>query len=91
MFNVCQILFTMTLDTLDIMVYTLDILDTNSGRNTMGGSYGRENTAILERIGWIPPSRCSSYSRIDHRGIRRGARPLQDRVLRKLSFPDLPV
>jgi hypothetical protein len=31
MSNVCQIFISITLDTLDNMVYTLDILDTNNG------------------------------------------------------------
>jgi len=47
MSNVCQILITITLDTLDIMVYTLDILVTNSEQTTNGDNHGnsidREN------------------------------------------------
>ena len=41
MSNVCQIYYTITLDTLDNMVYTLDILATNSQRETEGGHHGK--------------------------------------------------
>ena len=41
MFNVCQIFITITLDTLDIMVYTLDILDTNIEHIIYGGNHGK--------------------------------------------------
>ena len=41
MFSVCQIYFSITLDTLDINVYTLDILATNSQRETYGGHHGK--------------------------------------------------
>jgi hypothetical protein len=41
MFNVCQIYYTITLDTLDNMVYTLDTLAANSGQITYGGNHGK--------------------------------------------------
>mgnify|MGYP006957794283 CR=1 FL=1 len=41
MFNVCQIIFVITLDTLDNMVYTLDILATNIKESTYGGNHGK--------------------------------------------------
>ena len=41
MFNVCQIYFTITLDTLDIKVYTLDILASNIEQETYGGNHGK--------------------------------------------------
>jgi hypothetical protein len=40
MSNVCQIFLVITLDTLDIMVYTLDILVTNNEQTIYGGNYG---------------------------------------------------
>ena len=41
MSNVCQIFIYITLDTLDNMVYTLDILATNIKRSTYGGNHGK--------------------------------------------------
>jgi hypothetical protein len=41
MFNVCQIFITITLDTLDNMVYTLDILAANIKQKTYGGNHGK--------------------------------------------------
>jgi hypothetical protein len=41
MFNVCQILFALTLDTLDNMVYTLDIHDANIEHIIHGGNHGK--------------------------------------------------
>jgi len=41
MFNVCQILITITLDTLDMMIYTLDMIATNIERKTEGGHHGK--------------------------------------------------
>jgi hypothetical protein len=41
MFNVCQIYFTITLDTLDIKVYTLDIHDANIKYIVYGGNHGK--------------------------------------------------
>jgi hypothetical protein len=41
MSNVCQIYFKITLDTLDKMIYTLDILITNIKQKTYGGSHGK--------------------------------------------------
>jgi hypothetical protein len=41
MFNVCQILLTITLDTLDIMVYTIDIHDANIEHIIHGGNHGK--------------------------------------------------
>ena len=41
MFNVCQIYFRITLDTLDNMIYTLDIHDANIERQTYGGNHGK--------------------------------------------------
>jgi hypothetical protein len=41
MFNVCQIFFILTLDTMDTMVYTLDILATNIERIIDGGNHGK--------------------------------------------------
>ena len=40
MSNVCQIFINITLDTLDNMVYTLDILTSNIGRQSYGGDHG---------------------------------------------------
>ena len=40
MSNVCQIIIAITLDTLDNMVYTLDILATNIKQATYGGTHG---------------------------------------------------
>jgi hypothetical protein len=41
MFNVCQIYYAITLDTLDIKVYTLDIVAANIERQTYGGNHGK--------------------------------------------------
>jgi hypothetical protein len=41
MSNVCQIFIIITLDTLDSMVYTLDILDTNIKQEAYGGNHGK--------------------------------------------------
>src|SRR6185295_15891569 len=54
-------------------------------------NHGREITAIRERVGRRPAAWRRSYGWSDRRGIRREARPFQDRVLRELSFPNLPV
>ena len=40
MSNVCQIIYFKTLDTLDKMVYTLDILAANIEQATYGGDHG---------------------------------------------------
>ena len=40
MSNVCQIFINITLDTLDKLVYTLDILGTNIERLIYGGNHG---------------------------------------------------
>ena len=40
MSNVCQIFINITLDALDIMVYTLDILVTNIEHIIYGGNHG---------------------------------------------------
>jgi hypothetical protein len=39
--NVCQIITVVTLDTLDNMVYTLDILAANYEQTTYGGNHGK--------------------------------------------------
>ena len=41
MFNVCQIYLAITLDTLDIKVYTLDTHDANIERIIHGGNHGK--------------------------------------------------
>ena len=41
MFNVCQILLSITLDTLDKVVYTLDMIATNIEQSTYGGNHGK--------------------------------------------------
>jgi hypothetical protein len=41
MSNVCQIFIAVTLDTLDNMVYTLDILAANTEQETYGGNHGK--------------------------------------------------
>ena len=41
MFNVCQIFTDITLDTVDIMVYTLDIHDANIEQIIHGGNHGK--------------------------------------------------
>jgi hypothetical protein len=41
MFNVCQIFITVTLDTYDNMVYTLDIHDANIEQIVYGGNHGK--------------------------------------------------
>ena len=41
MSNVCQIFISITLDTLDSMVYTLDILVANIEQKTYGGNHGK--------------------------------------------------
>lgn len=41
MFNVCQILITITLDTLDMMIYTLDMIVANIEQSTYGGDHGK--------------------------------------------------
>ena len=41
MSNVCQIFTAITLDTLDNMVYTLDILAANCEQETYGGNHGK--------------------------------------------------
>jgi hypothetical protein len=41
MFNVCRILFIVTLDTLDTMVYTVDIHDANIEHTIHGGNHGK--------------------------------------------------
>ncbi len=41
MFNVCQILFEITLDALDRMVYTVDIHDANIEHIIHGGNHGK--------------------------------------------------
>jgi hypothetical protein len=41
MSNVCQIFITITLDTLDKMIYTLDIHDANIGHIIHGGNHGK--------------------------------------------------
>ena len=41
MSNVCQIFNAVTLDTLDNMVYTLDILAANIGHQALGGNHGK--------------------------------------------------
>ena len=41
MFNVCQILLTITIDTLDKYVYTLDILAANIKHSTYGADHGK--------------------------------------------------
>ena len=38
---VCQILLTITLDTLDMMVYTLDMIATSIEQSTYGGDHGK--------------------------------------------------
>ena len=57
MFNVCQILITITLDTLDKVVYTLDMIVTNIEQSTYGGDHGKsicgenENRTVRETHG----------------------------------------
>jgi len=41
MFNVCQIFIDITLDTMDNMVYTLDIHDANIEHSIHGGDHGK--------------------------------------------------
>ena len=41
MFNVCQILITVTLDTLDKLVYTLDTIATNIKQSSYGVDHGK--------------------------------------------------
>ena len=41
MSSVCQIFITKTLDTLDNILYTLDILVTNIEQETYGGDHGK--------------------------------------------------
>ena len=40
MSNVCQFFYAITLDTLDMMIYTLDIHGTYSEQITYGGNHG---------------------------------------------------
>ena len=41
MFNVCQIFIDITLDTMDNMVYTLDIHDASIEHSIHGGDHGK--------------------------------------------------
>jgi hypothetical protein len=47
MFNVCQIFYTITLDTLDTMVYTLDVLDTYIEQQSIEVTVARSMTEKL--------------------------------------------
>ena len=49
MSNVCQIIYNITLDTLDKKAYTLDILVTNSEQATYGGNHGKSIDGENER------------------------------------------
>ena len=48
MFNVCQIFIDITLDTLDIKVYTLDILAAKNEQETYGGNHGKSSNGEQE-------------------------------------------